>query len=137
MECTVCLNEWASDKCIPRYFILSLICVIRMLNCGHSFCEQCLKKMYREKVNVLECPSCLTSHKFSSVEDLTKLIKNFTLLSLVETAKSTPTPGQHKGHSHSLHKSKTTLDSSKLGGAFNRDLDDLEECKSEEEECID
>lgn len=64
-----------------------------------------------------------------------KLIKNFTLLSMVEAARShaTPTP---KGHPV-LHKSKTSLLTGG-GGAFSRDMiDELEECKSEDdEECI-
>ena len=31
MECTICQNEWDSDKHIPR-----------ILPCGHSFCESCI-----------------------------------------------------------------------------------------------
>jgi hypothetical protein len=49
----------------------------------------------------------MTTHKFTSQEDLMKLIKNYTLLSLVEAAKyTTPGHGKHKG---GLHKSKTLL----------------------------
>ncbi len=87
--------------------------------------------MFKKTQNKLECPSCLHLHDFSGgLPDLQKLIKNFTLLSLVEAAKSTPTPGQPK--THRLAKSKTSL--GHVGGALTSNLDDLEECKSEEEQ---
>ena len=38
MECPVCLNDWNSSSCIPL-----------MLNCGHSFCEDCLALMLPAK----------------------------------------------------------------------------------------
>jgi hypothetical protein len=89
--------------------------------------------MFKKLSNELECPNCLSLHKFNGGPgDLMKLIKNFTLLSLVEAAKSTPTPGSQR--SHKLAKSKTSLGSHRGGGAFMRDLDDLEECKSDEEQ---
>lgn len=31
MECPICLNDWNSEKCVPL-----------MLNCGHSYCCDCL-----------------------------------------------------------------------------------------------
>ena len=96
--------------------------------------------MYKPASKDLQCPSCLTTHQFNRAEDLMKLIKNFTLLSLVENAKSTPNPSLTKGSKGNLHKSKTLLIGEQMqrqGGAFDRDLDDMEECKSEEEECMD
>ena len=90
--------------------------------------------MFKKALNELECPSCLSVHKFSGgAADLSKLIKNFTLLSLVEAAK-TPTPSGNSKGGQRLTKSKTTLGHSSYGGAFTKDLDDLEECKSEEEQ---
>lgn len=119
----------------------------RMLNCGHSFCEQCLKLMYRPSTKQLQCPSCLMFHNFALVEDLSKLIKNFTLLSLVENAKFSNTPKEGNPKGKKLGKSKTVLigdgqsasgltkksASAKKSGAFQMDLEDLEENKSEEE----
>lgn len=65
-----------------------------MLNCGHSYCENCLKLMYKPANKQLQCPSCLQNHPFDKIEDLQKLIKNYTLLSIVEAARfgATPTP---------------------------------------------
>ena len=68
-----------------------------MLNCGHSFCEQCLELLFKSgqvaTPGNLTCPSCLTVHPFPlGIADLKKLIKNFTLLSLAETSK---TPASH------------------------------------------
>ena len=31
MECPICLNDWNSSTCVPL-----------MLNCGHSYCLECL-----------------------------------------------------------------------------------------------
>lgn len=61
-----------------------------MLNCGHSYCEGCLKLLYKPSTKCLQCPSCLTAHIFESINDLNKLIKNYALLSLIETARPTP-----------------------------------------------
>ena len=63
-----------------------------MLNCGHSFCEGCLELLFKAGLiatpGALTCPSCLVVHPFpSGLPDLKKLIKNFTLLSIVEAAK--------------------------------------------------
>ena len=69
MECPVCLIEWSSESCVPR-----------MLNCGHTFCEKCLRDLYN--ANSITCPNCMHSHPFASVQDVDKLIKNYTLLSL-------------------------------------------------------
>ena len=87
--------------------------------------------MYKPATGILTCPNCMSTHPIKSADDLTRLIKNFTLLSLVEAAKSTPTPA---GSSHSrLHKSKTNL-SNLASGSIQNDLNELEECKSEEED---
>ncbi len=59
-------------------------------------------------------------------EDLNKLIKNFALISLVEAAKNT---AGRPSTSSSLLKSKTAVYNNQ--GHFSRDLEDLEENKSE------
>jgi hypothetical protein len=49
---------------------------------------KCLFALFKESTKSLTCPSCLFSHKnFNSVEDLNGLIKNYALISLVETSK--------------------------------------------------
>jgi hypothetical protein len=68
-----------------------------MLNCGHSFCETCLEGIFKRDQKVtpglLVCPVCLIEHSIpNGQEGLSKLVKNFTLLSLIETAKLASLP---------------------------------------------
>jgi len=82
MECPICLNEWNSATCIPK-----------MLPCGHSLCNKCLSALFvpfvlPQKGGSVQCPTCMESHTFKSASALEKLIKNFTLLSLVESRKN-------------------------------------------------
>lgn len=107
-----------------------------MLNCGHSYCENCLRLLYKPANKQLQCPSCLASHDFEKVEDLSRCIKNYTLLQIIEAAKfgNTPTPTAASGASKGggLIKSKTTTSRKRPegSGAFSQELDGLEESKS-------
>ena len=107
-----------------------------MLNCGHSFCEKCLKLLYKPANKQLQCPSCLSAHDFEKVEDLSKCIKNYTLLQIIEAAKfgSTPTPqasGSNSSKAKNIIRSKTTATKKRVvGGAFAQDSEELEESKS-------
>ena len=94
-----------------------------MLNCGHSYCEHCLALLYKPSTKNLTCPACLETHSINSFEDLSKLIKNYTLISLVEAAKSTP--GNSIIKSKTLKLSKSSLN--RKQSTFEKDLDDLEE----------
>ncbi len=69
----------------------------------------------------------MVAHKFPSVADLSSLVKNYTLISLIENAKSFTTPVSKPV----LERSNTTIVVSNKEQLF--DLGDLEECKSEEE----
>ena len=71
-----------------------------MLNCGHSFCDNCLELLFKSAQQVtpgrLTCPTCLVEHSFpNGASDLQKLIKNFTLLSLIEAAKGATAHSRH------------------------------------------
>eukprot|EP00347_Sterkiella_histriomuscorum_P005030 403358170 len=122
-----------------------------MLNCGHSYCENCIKLMFKPANKSLQCPSCLFNHPFEKLEDLSKLIKNYTLISILEAARygNTPTPGpdgktksktQNQNQKSGLGRSKTSVGSKgstsfhkrRQGGTFDQDLNELEECKSED-----
>lgn len=76
MECDICLLEWDPSSRIPR-----------LLNCGHSFCERCLKSIlakYISKNEKFHCPNCKLCQKIESEEDISNLIKNYGLLSIAE-----------------------------------------------------
>ena len=74
MECNVCLLEWDATHCIPR-----------MLPCGHSFCGDCLKLLYKPSESSDNCPTCLVSHKVGPKENLENFSKNFALIALAES----------------------------------------------------
>ena len=81
----------------------------------------------------------MISHNFKSYDDLHKLIKNYALISLAESAKNTP--GLSASTAKGLIKSKSVLGAAGRKSAVEKDLDGLEEVKSEghrseQEECI-
>ena len=76
MECDICLIEWDSSKRIPR-----------LLNCGHTFCEMCLKSILSKCISKNEkfhCPNCNVYQKIESEKDIPNLIKNYNLLTIAE-----------------------------------------------------
>ena len=76
MECDICLLEWDSAIRIPR-----------LLSCGHTFCEECLKSILSKAKSLnknFSCPTCHTEQALSSEEDIKNLIKNFNLLRIAE-----------------------------------------------------
>jgi hypothetical protein len=93
MECPVCFREWEPDKIPPK-----------SLQCGHSFCADCLQGIYAKQGNDLPCPTCGLVHKLPKQKDpVASLPKNYSLialiiekaqrLSLAKTAKDTAVPG--------------------------------------------
>lgn len=79
MECDICLIEWNSER-VPR-----------LLNCGHTFCELCIKAMFLKSKSLkmeFVCPTCKTPQKIKSVEEVGKLIKNFGLITFAEKFKN-------------------------------------------------
>ena len=71
MECTICLQNWNADDCIPK-----------SLPCGHSFCTQCLAAIFAKQKAGLTCPTCMTNYKMTQAE-VQGLPKNFSLLALI------------------------------------------------------
>ena len=80
MECDICLMQWDCNKYIPR-----------LLSCGHTFCEECLKAMLdkanRDKVE-FKCPTCNSIQNIKEIDDINKLIKNYNLLRVIEKIES-------------------------------------------------
>ena len=77
MECNVCLNEWNEEECIPR-----------MLPCGHSYCEDCLKLLYQtpSTEKSIQCPKCLVCADLESIEALESVFpKNWALIALAKS----------------------------------------------------
>jgi hypothetical protein len=79
MECGVCLNDWDADNFVPK-----------MLTCGHTYCHKCLIWIYKDKDQIITCPTCCVVHKFENKEAVNALIRNFTLLSLISDRNQPP-----------------------------------------------
>ena len=57
MECDICLIEWDSSERIPR-----------LLNCGHTFCQVCLKSILNKCISKGEKFNCPTCHLYQQIE---------------------------------------------------------------------
>ena len=77
MECDICLTEWDPNKRIPR-----------LLSCGHTFCQECLKQMFnkcKKEKKKFQCPTCNTiQDNLYEEKDILSLIKNYNLLQIAE-----------------------------------------------------
>ena len=71
MECEICKFEWDFELRIPR-----------ILNCGHNFCENCLKNLVKN--NKIKCPKCENIIIINSINDINKLKKNISLLKIFD-----------------------------------------------------
>ena len=71
MECMVCLCEYDSTNVIPR-----------VLDCGHTFCEEDLKLLFKDKK--IKCPQCNQFTKIKNSEQILLLRKNFAILQQTE-----------------------------------------------------
>lgn len=86
-ECVICFHEYSSV--IPR-----------LLECGHTFCEWCLKALAESRNGRVECPNCQPHGKRTTVsyfiatagrevhvlqagQDYTSLKRNFALEELL------------------------------------------------------
>lgn len=78
--CSVCQLTYNEEDRVPM-----------MLQCGHSFCKECLSHMFSVSVdNTLLCPRCRQPSKVgNSVEGLRK---NFAMLSILHSASPDCTP---------------------------------------------
>ena len=55
MECGVCMMEWDDKEVIPQN-----------LPCGHTYCQNCLKQLWKAATKTIECPNCRKAHKIDS-----------------------------------------------------------------------
>lgn len=67
MPCAICLCDYVDPRILP---------------CGHSFCEECLKRIITNYKIV--CPTCRERHRNV---DISSFPKNYGLVDEVETAK--------------------------------------------------
>ena len=89
--------------------------ICRMLPCGHSFCQNCLLlTFHKSKPKKLTCPSCQQEHSMPSEAEILKLIKNYALLSLIETKRP---PSNNLLKQHSMQPSKHQLIEEEMKGA--------------------
>ena len=72
MECDICLTEWDPNKRIPR-----------LLSCGHTFCQECLKQMFnkcKKEKKKFQCPTCNTiQDNLYEEKDILSLINKYNL----------------------------------------------------------
>ncbi|CAA7022668.1 unnamed protein product [Microthlaspi erraticum] len=69
-ECPVCLQSFDGDCTVPR-----------VLNCGHSACEECLRSLPKKFPDTIRCPACTVLVKFPP-QGPSALPKNIDLLRL-------------------------------------------------------
>uniref|UniRef100_A0A914UME8 RING-type domain-containing protein n=1 Tax=Plectus sambesii TaxID=2011161 RepID=A0A914UME8_9BILA len=66
IECTICWGPYNSDSKCPR-----------SIQCGHTFCTECIDQLIESQRNKFSCPKCRKEFNISSSNDLAK---NFGLL---------------------------------------------------------
>ncbi|CAK7340087.1 unnamed protein product [Dovyalis caffra] len=72
-ECPVCLSTYNGECTIPR-----------VLSCGHTTCESCLKSIPQKYPLTIRCPACTQLVKYPSQQGPSSLPKNIDLLRLVQ-----------------------------------------------------
>lgn len=77
-ECPVCLQTYNGDYTIPR-----------VLACGHTTCETCLKNLPQKYPQTIRCPACTQLIKFPS-QGPSFLPKNIELLRLIPNSTQSP-----------------------------------------------
>ncbi|CAN1234531.1 E3 ubiquitin-protein ligase TRAF7 [Linum perenne] len=71
-ECPVCLQSYNGDETLPR-----------VLPCGHTACESCLKSLPERYHLTVRCPACTQLVKFPSSLGPSSLPKNIDLLRMI------------------------------------------------------
>ena len=78
LDCPICCERFDEEKLCPR-----------LLSCGHSFCSNCLEKLFKEYA--ISCPTCRC---VASVQaGVTGLPKNFALLDVLQAIPLTTADG--------------------------------------------
>ena len=78
LDCPICCERFDEEKLCPR-----------LLSCGHSFCSNCLEKMFKEYA--ISCPTCRCV--VSVQAGVTGLPKNFALLDVLQAIPLTTADG--------------------------------------------
>nr|XP_006824940.1 PREDICTED: E3 ubiquitin-protein ligase TRIM23-like [Saccoglossus kowalevskii] len=73
--CSICYHGYKRDgQYVPRN-----------LNCGHTFCTECLKKLsVVQRAGIITCPTCKAATVLGFANDTRKLPKNYALLEILE-----------------------------------------------------
>ena len=77
-ECSICYEHYDDQSKCPR-----------LLNCGHSFCSRCLKRLLHR--NTIDCPKCRNPVVVPFGVD--GLLKNFALLDIMNETAPTQNTG--------------------------------------------
>ena len=72
IECPVCLEEINNSRILP---------------CGHSFCTNCINKLFKN--TVVTCPLCLYKVK---IDNILRLPRNYTLDDVINMIKKNKNP---------------------------------------------
>ncbi|XP_077231656.1 zinc ion binding protein [Tasmannia lanceolata] len=70
-ECPVCLQIYDGDEIIPR-----------VLSCGHTACESCIRQLPRRIPETIRCPACNQIVRYPQPQGPSALPKNIDLLRL-------------------------------------------------------
>ena len=101
--CSICQNTYNEEDRVPM-----------MLQCGHSFCKECLSRMFTVSTDhMLICPKCRQPSKVGNTVET--LRKNYAMLSLINNNKN-----NHHNHNHNHN--------------HNSNNNEPSECTAEEEE---
>ena len=78
LDCSICCERFDEEKLCPR-----------LLSCGHSFCSNCLEKMFKEYA--ISCPTCRCVVPVPA--GVAGLPKNFALLDVLQAIPLTTVDG--------------------------------------------
>ena len=105
-ECPICLESFTeTGSRVPR-----------LLPCSHSLCEQCVKKILKQKV--LNCPECRTRHAAST--GVKRFPQNKYILSMLKLIRQTTKTPQEKGKKSTP--TKALKESNKICSTHKKDL---------------
>ncbi|XP_006011965.1 E3 ubiquitin-protein ligase TRIM32 [Latimeria chalumnae] len=71
-ECPICMETFNDTQLRPK-----------LLQCGHTICQQCLEKLIATTINGIRCPFC---SKITRMTSLSQLADNLTVLKIIDSA---------------------------------------------------
>ncbi|XP_042495059.1 uncharacterized protein LOC122074291 [Macadamia integrifolia] len=108
-ECPVCLQVYNSDDTVPR-----------VLPCGHSACEACLKQLPQRFSNTIRCPACTQLVKYPEFQGPSALPKNIDLLSFINSQSPKNTTPSQSSNQTQTHLNRSRADAPKRREFFPR-----------------